>query len=389
MKPLLFGIVFLIIARGATASEHPADGDVPAFEKGHIVRKDGSVIRGEFQARANHVYSEMVFFRGDGEKNFTTYYAADLSGFFIEPDTHFESHLVSEGWRFLKFLIKGEASLLEQAALGNVKYYLRMQDDTLRLLEYHERIIFQGERKFLQKQAPYKQLLKEKFAACPALEKQISRLSGYDRRDLVEVVQDYNFCLGGGRDAFVQKGITTIFLGSAYSKSSSDPHFDIFNGMLEVSKSTNRIFTVTIGFHKGAADRSRTVFYGTRYNLHEVSRLTSLTLQGNGNIAVGQYVHAYVFAGSGYTHISYRQEERTSGYVLEFRDEDVTWLLGVGFRFFLSQNVFIRPEFSYHIIPGFADGRVLVNSSGQRYDVIGPDFANIPQLSIGLNFKVK
>jgi hypothetical protein len=361
----------------------------PAFEKGYIVRKDGSRVAGEFQTKANYVYSELVFFRAEGEKTFLTYFAADISGFFIEPDFVYEAYRLPEGWRFLKFLVKDQASLLELANIGKSVFYLKMENDTLALLRYEERFVYDGERKFILKKEPYKQLLRQKFSSCASLEKQIGRLSGYDRRDLVNIVHAYNFCIGSGNSAVVQKDISHLFLGFGYTKTLTDPNFAIFSGFLDFNSSGNRIFSVTAAFNKGSARSSRTVFYGQRYDFDETSDLTSLTVRANGNIVSTKGFFLFLFGGGGYTGIDYTQKDRVTGETVVYEDSDITLITGGGFKLLFSENVYGRAEFNFNAIPGFSDGRAYINSAGQRYDVIGPDFANLYFLTFSLNFKLK
>ncbi|AZQ44809.1 hypothetical protein [Nonlabens ponticola] len=148
---------------------------------------------------------------------------------------------------FLKILIKGEGTLAEYSSDNNTRYYVKTGTSDFKLLNYQEYLTADGSQ--IGKSRDYQRQIAE-LLDCNSTDYQKLGGLGYNRKDLLEYVIDYNECTNKSYSIISRKNNLSLLSGrinagvSSQTLSPSKDYFRQFDGVNETSIHVSGILEV-------------------------------------------------------------------------------------------------------------------------------------------------
>ncbi|MEQ1585415.1 MAG: hypothetical protein ABL895_06015 [Cyclobacteriaceae bacterium] len=216
-----------------------AQGD---YRSGYIIKPNGDSLVGLVQYPTTKISKKYCFFKADKKGKSQRYNPDELSVYGYINERRYEARVISEGepgkrvTAFLEVLVKGELSLYRG---GDIFYYEK--DTLLELPSVNRQLQNSGTGSSYRSERKYVGILNLLLNECNLRADDTK----YEQRDLVNLVQNYNRCLGAEGMVYKQNVPWTKF------------NYQLIGGLtlsnMQMENFGNITFTTSTGYFFGAS----------------------------------------------------------------------------------------------------------------------------------------
>ena len=194
-----------------------------------LIVNDSVRFRGFVRTDSQVNGNDFIEFKRYGSETFKMYMPNEALGYEIIGESVYESLATEEGQKFLRYVVEGEASLLERFVPLRTIYYVKLKGENPYQLRYEEKVVNDGDYSYTKIVSFYKQTLKGKLTGCIDGGKRIDRIKNYGEKELVSFFVFYNQCSGG--DSVESKSKIVQYKRSAYLSMSAITNFSGGRGL--------------------------------------------------------------------------------------------------------------------------------------------------------------